>query len=305
MINCFVNNEFSSIEKVILGIAHDFGGKPLLCDTYDPKSRQSIINNTFPVESDLISELNQVLLVFEKYNIEVFRPTNIKGCNQIFARDVGFVIENKFFKSNMINDRKEEINGFSSIINHINIQEVITVPDEVSVEGGDVVLYNQYVFCGYTNNTIFNTFKVSRTSKNTLDFISNFFSNKNVIGFELIKSDTNPYASCLHLDCCFQPLGLGHVILCPEAFKNMEDITLITNIFGSKNIITISLVEMYNMYSNIFSISKNVVISDITFKRLNSILLDKGYIVETVSFSEVSKMGGLLRCATLPLKRII
>ena len=303
MINCFVNNEFSLLDTVILGIANDFGGTPLLSDTYDPKSRQSIIKNNFPIESDLINALNQVLLVFEKYNINVYRPDNIKDCNQIFTRDVGFVIENKFFKSNVINDRKEEINGLSSIINHINSNEIISIPDDISVEGGDVIVHNDYIFCGYSNSTLFNKFKVCRTSENILDFISNVFSSKKVIGFELIKSDTDPHASCLHLDCCFQPLGLGHVIVCPEAFRNLDDVQFINDVFGVQNIININLDEMSHMYSNIFSISKNVVISDIKFKRLNNILIKKGYTVETVSFSEVSKMGGLLRCATLPLKR--
>ena len=62
--------------------------------------------------------------------------------------------------------------------------------------------------------------------------------------------------------------------------------------------------EMYNMFSNIFSISNNIIISDVKFSRLNNLLITKGYNVETISFSETSKMGGLFRCATLPLERL-
>ena len=37
--------------------------------------------------------------------------------------------------------------------------------------------------------------------------------------------------------------------------------------------------------------------------RLNNILREKGFIVEEIKFSEIAKMEGLLRCATLPLYR--
>ena len=60
---------------------------------------------------------------------------------------------------------------------------------------------------------------------------------------------------------------------------------------------------MSSMFSNLFSIRKNIIVSEKNFSRLNQLLLDKGYIVEEVPFSEISKMGGLLRCTTLPLIR--
>jgi N-dimethylarginine dimethylaminohydrolase len=124
-----------------------------------------------------------------------------------------------------------------------------------------------------------------------------------VIGFQLNKSDENPRENCLHLDCCFQPLGLGHVIIYPDGFKLKSDLDLVKNIFGGDKIISINKDEMYDMFSNIFSISKNIIVSNRKFKRLNNLLIQKGYIVEELSFCEISKMGGLLRCATLPLVR--
>jgi N-dimethylarginine dimethylaminohydrolase len=57
------------------------------------------------------------------------------------------------------------------------------------------------------------------------------------------------------------------------------------------------------MYSNIFSISPNVVISDSRFSRLNKWLKQKDILVEEVNYLEISKMGGLFRCSTLPLIR--
>ena len=43
--------------------------------------------------------------------------------------------------------------------------------------------------------------------------------------------------------------------------------------------------------------------SENNFDRLNNWLRSQGYTVETVPYSEISKMEGLLRCTTLPLKR--
>jgi N-dimethylarginine dimethylaminohydrolase len=57
------------------------------------------------------------------------------------------------------------------------------------------------------------------------------------------------------------------------------------------------------MNSNVFSISPEVVISEKNFVRLNRELRNKGLIVEEVSYSEIAKMEGLLRCSTLPLER--
>jgi N-dimethylarginine dimethylaminohydrolase len=57
------------------------------------------------------------------------------------------------------------------------------------------------------------------------------------------------------------------------------------------------------MNSNILSISPKVIISEKNFKRLNNWLRSQGFIVEEVSYSEIAKQEGLLRCSTMPLIR--
>jgi N-dimethylarginine dimethylaminohydrolase len=59
-----------------------------------------------------MSEFEQVL---KKYNVEVLRPTLIEDCNQVFSRDVGFVIEDEFFIANIIPDRLEELQAYREI----------------------------------------------------------------------------------------------------------------------------------------------------------------------------------------------
>ena len=60
---------------------------------------------------------------------------------------------------------------------------------------------------------------------------------------------------------------------------------------------------MYNMNSNIFSISEDVIISEKNFIRLNTWLRKQGFTVEEVPYAEIGKQEGLLRCTTMPLVR--
>ena len=62
-------------------------------------------------EGDLKKEVDSFKKKLTKHNVEVLRPNNIDDCNQIFARDLGFVISNMFFLSNIIPNRQDEIEG--------------------------------------------------------------------------------------------------------------------------------------------------------------------------------------------------
>ena len=303
MIDININDETSQLKTVVLGIADDFGGTPSLDECYDPKSKEHVLNSTFPVEEDCVSELNNFKNILKKYNVNVFRPVNILKLNQIFSRDIAFVIENKLFVSNIIIDRAKEVNAIDYIIKKIPSKDVIQIPSDAKIEGGDVILHKDYIFIGYSKKEEFNKYTVARTNKKGLDFISACFPNKKIIGFELKKSDVNARKNALHLDCCFQPIGKNMAIIYKKGFKNQEDIDFLINFFGCDNLIDLSTQEMYDMNSNIFSISEDVIVSEKSFIRLNNVLRSKGFVVEEVSFNEISKMEGLLRCSTMPLLR--
>ena len=303
MIKINVSDEIGQIKTVVLGIANDFGGVPSFEECYDPKSKEHVLNNTFPDEKDCILELNEFLDVLLKYEIEVLRPNNITGLNQIFSRDIAFAIEDKLFISNIIQDRVKEITAIDHIIKQITFDDIIRIPKEVRIEGGDVILHRDHIFIGYSNIQDFEKYTVARTNFDAVSFISSYFPNKKIIGFELVKSDVDARKNALHLDCCFQPIGKGMAIIYKDGFKNKKDIEFLSNYFGSENLIELTTQEMYDMNSNIFSISENVIVSEKGFERLNNNLRSNGFVVEEVSFSEISKMEGLLRCATMPLIR--
>ena len=303
MLNLNVNNETSKLKAVVLGTALSLGPTPKLEDCYDPKSREHVLNNTYPNEEDLIQEMDEFFQVLKKYNVKVYRPEKIMDYNQIFSRDIAFVIENKFVFANVVKERSKEINGIEHVYNQIDDQHLIRLPDSCRVEGGDVMLWGNYVFIGTYTADDYSEYITARTNMQAVDVIEKLFPNKTIIPFELLKSNDDPRNNALHLDCCFQPVGENKAIICPEGFLDKNQYQWIVDLFGSDNIFEITKEEMYNMHCNIFSIDHNVVVSDRTFDRLNSWLEENNFIVERIKYTEASKQGGLLRCSTLPLIR--
>ena len=303
MIALNLHNETNSLEAVVLGLPDSFGGTPKLEDCYDPKSREHVLKGTFPKQQNVINEMNAFKSVLLKYGVDVFRPRNIEGLNQIFSRDIGFVIDNKFIVPNIIYDRKEEVSAIDTLIENIRAEDIILMPSDARVEGGDVMLCDDFIFVGYSEEADFHKYQVARTNRSAVDFLQHSFLHKKVKGFELKKSDDNPKDNALHLDCCFQPVGQHFAIMYKAGFKNQSDVDFLINHLGEDNIIFISRDEMYQMNSNIFSISPQVVISEKGFERLNKQLRNKGIKVEEVPYAEIAKMEGLLRCSTLPLRR--
>lgn len=299
-----VQNETEQLHTVVLGRAESNGVNPTLDQTFDAKSYETIKNNDYPKEEKLIEEMSEFEQVLKKYEIEVLRPTLIENCNQVFSRDVGFVIEDEFFIANIIPDRFEELQAYRDIKRLFKGNKINALPEEVYVEGGDVILYNDYIFVGTYKQADFKQFKTGRTNVQFVEYIKAKFPNKKVLDFELKKNDQDPYEGILHLDCTFNPVGKDKAIIYKDGFLFEHEYQQIVDIFGKENLFEVTKEEMYWMNPNVFSISPEVVVSEKNFTRLNDHLENVWNIkVERINYREVSKMGGLLRCSTMPLIR--
>lgn len=255
------------------------------------------------MEEDMINELEAVVAVFKKYDVKVFRPNIIANCNQIFARDIAFVIDDKLIKANILPNREQEYLALKHILNNIPSDNIITLPNECHVEGGDVMPYDDYIFVGtYTGND-YADYITARTNIEAVDVLQKLFPHKKVKPFELRKSNTDPRENALHLDCCFQPIGKNKAIIHKNGFLIEKEYQWLVDFFGKENVFEITKDEMYDMNSNIFSISEDVIISEKNFTRLNTWLRKEGFTVEEVPYSQIAKQEGLLRCTTLPLIR--
>lgn len=298
-----IQNETSRLKAVVLGTAMSNGPTPKIEDCYDPKSIENVRAGTYPVESDMVKEMDAFETVLKRYGVQVFRPSILQDVNQIFARDIGFVIDDKFIKSNILPNRIDEINAISHVYELISPDKIIVPPEEVHIEGGDVMPWNEYIFVGIYSGDDYADYITARTNIHAVKFLQDLFPKKTVKSFELRKSNTNPRENALHLDCCFQPIGTDKAILHKNGFLNEKEYQFLLDYFGVENIFEISKDEMYDMNSNIFSISEEVIVSERGFKRLNAWLREQGFMVEEVPYSEIGKQEGLLRCSTLPLIR--
>ena len=298
-----IQNETSRLRAVILGTAESNGPIPKIEDCYDPKSIEHIKAGTYPKEEDMVKEMNAFEKVLIKHGVKVFRPQVLEGVNQIFARDIGFVIEDKWICSNILPNRLDELDATDHVYKQVDAKNRIIPPEEVHVEGGDVMPWNEYVFVGVYTGDDYPDYITARTNIQAVNFIQELFPDKKVKSFELRKSNTDPRENALHLDCCFQPVGRDMAILHQNGFLIEEEYQFLLNYFGRDKVFEISKQEMYDMNSNIFSISEDVVVSEVGFKRLNNWLKSKGITVEAIPYAEIGKQEGLLRCSTLPLIR--
>jgi N-dimethylarginine dimethylaminohydrolase len=302
MININIENEYSRLKIVILGIANNLGDPPTESDAYDPRSLYHIKNNSYPIEDDLLREVDSFYNKLIKHNVEVIRPTNINNCNQIFARDLGFVISNLFFLSNIVPNRNHELKGIDDILKNLDVG-VIKLPEFMHIEGGDVIVHNDKVFIGTYSDDDYSNLITARTNNSSIDYLKKMITDKEIIPIDLKKSNTDIYKNTLHLDCCFQTIANDKAIICPDGFKSKKDVDFLINYFGESNVFVANPEETFQLTSNVLVVSPDVIISNVKFNRLNSWLENKGVLVEEVDYSNVSKMSGLFRCSTLPLKR--
>ncbi len=303
MLPLHITNETSRLRAVVLGTAVSNGPTPKVEEAYDPKSLEHIIAGTYPIEADMVKEMEAVAKVFEKYDVKVYRPELIKDYNQIFARDIAFVIDDIFIKANILPDREKELDAIQYIIDQINPSKVVRPPEEVHIEGGDVMLWNNHIFIGTYKGSDYKNYITARTNMQGVQYIKDLFPHKIVKEIDLVKSKIEPRDNALHLDCCFQPIGKDKGIIYKSGFREESDYMYLVNLFGLENLFHITREEMYHMNSNIFSIAEDVVISEQNFTRLNAWLRQHGFTVEEVPYAEIAKQEGLLRCSTMPLVR--
>ena len=298
-----VTSETGRLREVILGLPYSNGPAPTLDKAIDAKTYESVKSGNIPAEADLVREMDALKAVLEKYGVIVHRPDLVPDICQIFSRDVGFVIDDKIVVSNIIPARQAEIDAYSRIYEDIRYTHIYNLPEAVHIEGGDVILYKDYIMVGQYNFQDYSQVKSARTNRLAIDYIKMLFPERIVLPLNLRKSDTDPYEGILHLDCTFMPVGKDKAIIYKDGFMNPRDAEHLVHLFGEENVFCITKEEMYWMNTNVLSISPEVVVVEEHFDRLAAQLEAWGITVERVPYRNISRLGGLLRCSTLPLRR--
>jgi len=282
-----IKDETAPLEVVVLGIANDMGA-PL---DINPVSKSHMLNGTYPLETDIVLELEAFEMALKEAGVEVLRPQNLKGVEQMFTRDIGFVIDDKFVVANMKEPvRQIEFPGIESLLGNIPKERILRLPKEAMVEGGDVIVHKNHLFVGISK----------RTNWAGYEFLKKEFPKKEVYALPLKVTDS-PETNILHLDCTFQPVGEGLCIIYEDGFKTKPEI--LYQLFDQDEMIKVTMEEKQLMFPNVFSVAPNKVIIEKNFSRLRHELNTKGIETIEIKFQETSKLSGLLRCSTLPLRR--
>ena len=278
------------------------GPKPAIEDCYDARSRESVELGTYPEIEDCMGQMNSLVEKLESMGVNVLRPQLLDATNQVFTRDIGFVIDDQFILPNVIEDRADELHAINHLLDTIPSSNIIMMPSGCYAEGGDVIVHDPYVFVGLSDNETYEKYTTARTNEAGFEYLQAEFPGFDFKGFELLKSDVDPRKGSLHLDCAFQPLG-DALLLAPQLFKNSADVAWIESQFGTDNIFYCTEDEAYDLHTNVFSVGPKEVLISASAVRLKNWLEERGYTVHAITYDEVVKMGGLLRCSTMPLER--
>lgn len=163
---------------------------------------------------------------------------------------------------------------------------VIHVPEEILIEGGDVIIHEGFIYVGISE----------RTSRGAVDFLAHKFPQFEVIDIPL-RSRRSGH-EILHLDCAFMPVGNKKALFYPGGFEEVPPA-----ISRRYDLIEVTDKEQKELAVNVLSLSPQTVVSRSSASRVNALLRDAGLEIIELDFDEAPKTGGSFRCCTLPLRR--
>ncbi len=293
-----VIDEHAILNRVIVGlgapyqrdkdkVAGEMQEFPFLPNT---EWREQILRLEYPTEQGLIAEFDAYVTALERHGVEVLRadPAAAYSFDYTCPRDIGIVIGKQFFVSNMaVQSRCDEFRTIEHHLADIAPERIIRFPKDATIEGGDVILLDdRQVLVGINQRT-------------------------NRAGFEYLKDILSPLGintvpvphSQLHLDCCVNPLGLGHLLIHPPSLSGCGE--ELWNALNTWQWIEVNDDEREHLATNVLSIKPDTIIARNSqhCRKTNAALAAAGYHLEQVVFDGTPAVGGSFRCASLPLVR--
>ena len=171
-----IQDEWQPLEAVMVGIGVGMGPAPQLADTYDPQSRKHVQLGTYPHESDVTRELDALAAALVAHGVQVKRPESL-GFNQVFARDIGVVIDGAFVMTSMVEDRAQEQAGIDRMLEG-NPGTVHRPPSEVRLEGGDIMPMPGEIWVGCADDDDFSTYTTARTNLKAAQWLGSLFPHR-------------------------------------------------------------------------------------------------------------------------------
>lgn len=269
-------SEFDALQTVILCRPEHMTIKDIINGTQKHFKQENI---NIPVALKQHSEFIDIL---RSHQIEVvLLPADPALPEQVFTRDIGFVLGETAFISNMAASvRQGEEKVFQNLLDNKKIP--YTRLKKANIEGGDILIADGTVYTGLSK----------RTDKAAVRELREALPEMTVVPIPL-KEDF------LHLDCVFNMISETEALYCKNGLRQ-EEIDLLAERF---EMIEVPEEEQFTLGPNILSLSNQTIISLPQHRHTNRELRKRGYTVIEIEFSEIIKSGGSFRCCTLPLAR--
>ena len=222
----------------------------------------------------------------KKNGVEVLLADEVPGCaTQHYIRDIGFAIDDTFFLANPRRYyRRLELEGLRNLLPRFS--KVVRL-ESGSIEGGDVIVDEDYIIAGLGEET----------SKDGIDCLRSKLKGLG-IGREIVELEFT-HRGIIHLDTKFNIPAKGIGLIHPKSFKK-ESLRWLENHF---DLIEATDKETVNLEINTFTLSPKKVVMQEGSKRLASVLNSKGIETILIDYSEVTKLPGSFRCTTLPIEK--
>jgi len=235
-----------------------------------------------PIDKQIVSkQYNTLFNTLLDYGVRIHFFDLNRSTSQVFARDIGFIIDNILFISNMTQpERQTEIKGLIDFAKQHNIKSHIM---ENKVEGGDILVHNSKVFVGVG-------YRTNEAAVQEIDHILSL-NNKQ---YEFIKVSFN--TSKIHLDCVLNIVSNETCIISTDVF-NPQDV-----LKHFSTAIEVPIKEQDSLATNIIDLGNNVILCSSNV--FSKILQDHGYNSIFIDFSEIIKASGSLGCCLMPLLRV-
>ncbi|MDG0765872.1 dimethylarginine dimethylaminohydrolase family protein [Bacillus halotolerans] len=268
--------EYDTLKKVILCKPEHMTIKDVINETQKHFEEDNIqVKTAKEQHKRLVEELRS-------HSIEVILlPVQHGLPEQVFTRDIGFVIGEKAFLSSMTEPIRQ---GEEPVIKEFFHNQGIpyTRMLDTSIEGGDVVIDGDTVYVGISQRT-----DISAVGQ---------------LQEELPEYTITPvplHEKFLHLDCVFNIISESEALIYPEALPQQE----VDMLAERYNLIEVPENEQFTLGTNVLSIGRKTIISLPGNRHVNRELSKRGYHIIEIDLSEIIKSGGSFRCCTMPLIR--
>ncbi len=291
MIALNIANEFDRLSHVVVGTGLGYHRNAALVEIVNETQKTTFKSGAYPTEKTLLPEFENFKQALRDNGVHVYEPKLAPDTvqDQTCPRDIGFVIGEVLVIASMsVGSRAEEFKGISHLFEYWQGQ-ILKAPEGVSIEGGDVIIDQGRIFVGVGQ----------RSNFAGLEFLKTNFGDK----FQIVPMPCRSLADgedVLHLDCTFQPLGLGHALIYQNGLEFIPP-----EISDNYTLIPVDRLEADALATNILSIRPDTIIARTAPEcaRVNEELRKRGYQVIEVQFDLVPSTGGSFRCATLPIRR--